>query len=100
MEKAVNKLIYVSADEQLRYELDMREKWELDHLSRWNQGIRDAKEEGIAKGIAKGRAEGIMKGRTESQAELIRNMKESGMSIEEIAKLTKLTVKEVEQFGK
>ena len=28
LEKAVKKLVYISADEQLRYELDMREKAE------------------------------------------------------------------------
>ena len=34
IEKAVNKLVYFSADEQLRYDLDMREKWELDNATR------------------------------------------------------------------
>ena len=72
MEKALNKLQYVSADEQLRYEIDMREKWVLDHQSRWNAGIREAKSEG----------------REEGRAEIIQKMKAQGMSIEEIAKIT------------
>ena len=45
-EKALDKLVYVSADEKLRYELDMREKAELDYWSAMTSNYRKGKEEG------------------------------------------------------
>ena len=53
-EKAVSKLLYVSADEKLRYELDMREKAELDY----NSGMITSYRRGKAEGIEEGKAEG------------------------------------------
>ena len=50
-EKAINKLLYVSADEQLRYELDMREKAELDYWSAMKTSFKEGKEEGIQVGL-------------------------------------------------
>ena len=67
MEKAVKKLVYVSADELVRYEMDMREKAELDY---WDAMIRNNEE--IAKELL------IM-----------------GMSIEQISKATKLSVHDI-----
>ena len=49
--KAVDKLVYFSADEQLRYDLDMREKWELDHGSIMAEREARATERGIEQGI-------------------------------------------------
>ena len=47
----------------------------------------DGKDEGLAEGEAKGRAEGILS--------VARNMKQSGMSIDQIAKMTGLSLQEI-----
>ena len=57
-EKALDRLVYVSADERLRYELDMREKFELDHLAGLAARERKGREEGIEIGIERGVAIG------------------------------------------
>jgi len=78
-EKAVNKLSYVSADEQLRYELFMREKAELDYHS------------AMARNYSKGEVKGKL--------DMVRRLKESAaMPVEEIAKLSGLSVEEVEKL--
>ena len=57
---------------------------------------------GRAEGLAKGRAEGLAKGRAEGRAgeklEIAKNMKKIGIPIEQIAKVTHLTVAEIEQI--
>jgi predicted transposase/invertase (TIGR01784 family) len=58
LEKAVNKLLYVSADEKLRYELHMREKAELDYWSAMATNYDKGKAEGIEQGIGQGREQG------------------------------------------
>ena len=76
----------------------------------WKKGI----EEGRAKGIAEGRAEGIAEGRAEGRAEGItegitrgiteerirnaRTMKEIGIPMEQIVKVTGLTETEIEEL--
>lgn len=56
LEKAVKKLLYVSADEKLRYELDMREKAELDYWSAMKTNYIKGLTEGEARGEARGEA--------------------------------------------
>ena len=90
MEKAVNKLIYVSADEQLRYELDMREKAELDYWS----AIGTSYDRGEAKGIE----EGIEKGEKKKAYEVANNALKMGLAVDETSKLTGLTPEEVEKL--
>ncbi len=69
-QKAVNKLVYVSADEQLRYELDMREKAELDYSSAMHTNFR--------------------KGAEEATIEIAKEMLQDGDSVEKISRITKL----------
>jgi len=74
MDKAVKKLVHVSADELVRYEMEMREKSDLIYRS----AIGDAHDEG----------------RAEALAEIVPKLKDLGLSIEDIAKATGLTVNE------
>ena len=55
------------------------------------EGLVKGREEGIAEGLAKGREEGL----EESRREMVRKMKELGMSTEAIAKITGLSVEEI-----
>ncbi|MFH1962244.1 MAG: hypothetical protein ABIJ30_05115 [bacterium] len=65
------------------------------NLARENDIIEGAREEGITEG----RAEGIAKGRTEGIAENAKNMLKFGMRIEDIVKITGLTIEEIEGIG-
>ena len=87
MEKALKKLQYVSSDDQLRYELDMRQKAELDYGS------------AMVANYKRGRAEGETTGRLRATTELARKLKASAaMSDDEIAKLCDLPIEEVENL--
>ena len=50
MEKAVQKLVHVSAEELVRYEMDMREKAELDYRSAMADSYDDGRQEGRQEG--------------------------------------------------
>ena len=82
LEKAAKKLLYVSADEQLRFAIEMREAAELDYYS----------------GLASSRAKGREEGRQEGLQEIIETMKKEGFDDETIAKITKLSVEEVKSI--
>jgi len=125
LEKAVKRLVYVSADEKLRYEMAMREKAELDYYSDMqdsydkglseglSEGYSDGMNEGMTKGIAEGMTKGIAEGMTKgiaegmtkgiaegiakSNADIIRNMKAAKLSIDDIARLTRLSKAEIEK---
>ncbi len=54
--------------------------------------------EGMAQGIEKGMAQGIEKGERIMQAEIARQMKDSGMDVRQISRFTGLTIEEVESL--
>ncbi len=95
-EKAVEKLVYVSADDKLRYEYDMREKAERDYYNAMmvaeERGITEGMERGIKKGIEKGMAEGVEKAKLIAAA----NLKKEGFDNETIARITELPLEKVE----
>lgn len=72
----------------------------------WKKGIEEGRAEGIAEGraegIAEGRAEGITegitRGITEERIRNARTMKEIGIPMEQIVKVTGLTVTEIEEL--
>ena len=88
LEKAVNKLLYVSADEKLRYELEMREKAEMDYWSAMGTNY----EKGVQAGIQQGVRESILC--------IAKNLLDAGDSVEKIVKITGLTRDEVEKLYK
>ena len=106
IEKAVKRLVYVSADEKVRYDMAMREKAELDYYNDisdsfdrgFDTGEAKGKAEGLAEGKAEGLAEGKAEGLAEGKAEIVRNMKMGNMTVDDIARLTKLSVAEVEKY--
>ena len=71
----------------------------LDNIVILRNNIDTEREEGRAEGLIEGRAkgleEGLVKGREEERREMVRKMKELGMSPETIAKLTGLSVEEI-----
>ena len=93
-EKAVNKLVYFSADEQLRYELDMREKWEIDHYSA--MATREAR--AIERGRAEGREEGKQEGFEENKRQIVIEMKKKNFTDDVIADIVKLPVERIKEI--
>jgi len=90
LKKAVEKLIYVSSDEDLRYQLDMREKADLDYWSAMKTNYRKGKEEG--------RKEGKDEGRHEQALAIASKLVSIGEPIEKIISVTGLTYEEVERL--
>ena len=64
----------------------------------FTRGVMKGLAEGLTKGRAEGLAEGLTKGRDERNLEIARKMKSRGMSFDEIAEMTDLTVEEIEKL--
>ena len=96
LEKAVHRLVQISADEKLRYELEMREKAEIDYWSAMKTNYRKGEEKGIKKGRKEGRLEGIEQGKLA----IAENMLKRNRPIDEIIEDTGLTRKQVEGLRK
>ena len=61
------------------------------------KGMAKGIAEGKAKGLAEGKAKGIAEGSLQRALEIARNMKASGMDIEQISQITGLSKEEIEQ---
>ncbi len=75
--------------------IEMRKKWE-------NKGIQKGIHEGIQKGIKKGFLDGKQIGRQEGRQEAIMDtaieLLKEGSSVEFVAKVTKLPIREIEKL--
>jgi len=83
-------LMQISQDDRERARLRSRRMAETDRIS----NLLTARDNGIAEGIAIGEARGEAK----SRMEIALSMKSNGMSVEIIAQLTKLPVREIERL--
>ncbi|MCQ2192528.1 MAG: Rpn family recombination-promoting nuclease/putative transposase [Paludibacteraceae bacterium] len=106
LQEAREKLKYISmtAEERLAYErhLDnIRIQNDVINTAK-NDGLAEGREEGRAEGREEGRAEGRAEGREEGRAETnmknARGMKAKGMSVEDIAEITGLSIEEIEKL--
>jgi len=68
----------------------------------WAEGLTEGRAEGRAEGLAEGREEGWADGRAEGKVEekleIAKNAKRLGLSIEQIQKLTNLSIEEIENL--
>ncbi len=78
----------LEADEALQYKIYLRRKFILDNNNLWRTRIEE------------GRQEGKQEGLKEERKKIIKSMKKSGMPNEEIARVTELTLEEVEKILK
>jgi len=81
-------LLRMSPEERKAYETYLENRASVD------SAIDTAKHEGLTEGLAKGKVEG----RQEASTEIAKNMKTEGIDINTIVKLTKLSIKEIEQL--
>jgi predicted transposase/invertase (TIGR01784 family) len=62
-------------------------------VKQWEQ---DLVQQGLQKGLFKGKQEGLQEGLLQGKRETARKLKQKGMSIQEIAELTGLSIEEVQ----
>lgn len=60
--------------------------------------LEAAEAKGRAEGIAEGKAEGMAEGKVQERAALIRLMKQNGCTVDEIAKITSLSLNEINRY--
>lgn len=102
LQEARKKLQYYSMTDAERYAYDEH----LNAVMIQNDVLGNAREEGLAEGraegLAEGRAEGLTQGRAEGRAEakkdIVKSMLSNGLSVEQAAKYSGLTVEEVESI--
>jgi predicted transposase/invertase (TIGR01784 family) len=87
IQKAEEKMTYVSMDKDALYAYQMREM----AFSDWVSGIDNAKMEGRLEG----KLEGKLEGRLEGKLEITRNLKKAGMPIDQISQLTGFSNEEI-----
>lgn len=102
LQEARKKLQYYSMTNAERYAYDEH----LNAVMIQNDVLGNAREEGLAEGraegLTQGRAEGLTQGRAEGRAEakkdIVKSMLSNGLSVEQAAKYSGLTVEEVESI--
>jgi predicted transposase/invertase (TIGR01784 family) len=116
LEKASCKLLYLKQDKKTIQIIDSQEDKERDNAARiasaeeqgkneglkqgikqgMKQGLKRGKEEGLKQGIKRGKEEGLKQGKEE----MARNMLKEGLNINLIAKISGLTIDEIEELTK
>ena len=112
LEKAIEKLEYISKNQQDKYIIDSFTDYERDYYNDLNyekqEGIKEGLEKGIKEGLEKGLKEGLDKGLKEGKEEgeknksieIAKNMLKEGLDVNLISKLSGLTVEEIENLDK
>lgn len=102
LEKAYERLKFMSADEIKRREYLAREMAIRDHNYLMGENLRQGRAQGIAEGRAEGRTEGRAEGRTEGEVikliSLVRKKKNKGISVEACADMLEEQVDRVQQL--
>lgn len=102
LQEARKKLQYYSMTDAERYAYD-------EHLNTVmiqndvlgnarEEGLAEGRAEGLTQGLTQGRAEGLAEGRAEAKKDIVKSMLSNGLSVEQAAKYSGLTVEEVESI--
>ncbi|MDR0469573.1 MAG: hypothetical protein LBH09_06320 [Peptococcaceae bacterium] len=79
---------------------DVQETRRIARAEGMAEGVAEGMAEGVAESRAKGIAEGVAEGRDGALIGVAKKLLKSQMPVEEIADITGLTIKEVEELGK
>ena len=90
MEEAREKLDKISKDEKVRRIAELRQKALMDE--------REAEYTGYSNGLEEGIKRGIKQGHKEKSIELAKKMRNNGIDISLIMKITELTKEEIEEL--
>lgn len=94
LQEARKKLQYYSMTDAERYAYDEH----LNAVMIQNDVLSNAREEGLAEGRAEGLTQGRAEGRAEAKKDIVKSMLSNGLSVEQAAKYSGLTVEEVESI--
>lgn len=94
LQEARKKLQYYSMTDAERYAYDEH----LNAVMIQNDVLGNAREEGLAEGRAEGLTQGRAEGRAEAKKDIVKSMLSNGLSVEQAAKYSGLTVEEVESI--
>ena len=94
----------ISRDERERALFRSRRKFQMDMDNRYaiamDAGLEKGRELGLEIGREEGRIEGREEGREVARNEIAKNLLETNLSLEEIVKVTGLTLQEVDVLAK
>ncbi len=93
--KAIDAICQLNADEKLREQLRVQQKAEYDYGNDIAVARDEGMAEGMAKGEARGMAKGLMEGRLEALKENAANMRAEGLDDEMIARILRVDVADV-----
>jgi predicted transposase/invertase (TIGR01784 family) len=94
LKQAYEKLKYLSADEEMQYLYHMERMKEIGNRT----NLRAAEKKGKAEGLAEGEVNGEKKGRAAEKRAMAKKLRAKGMSNQEIAEITALSIKEIENI--
>lgn len=94
LQEARKKLQYYSMTDAERYAYDEH----INAVMIQNDVLGNAREEGLTQGRAEGLTQGRAEGRAEAKKDIVKSMLSNGLSVEQAAKYSGLTVEEVESI--
>jgi len=86
---------------QAKYEAEVigrEEGYQTGHKNGLQDGLKEGRQQGLQQGIQEGIQQGIQKGIQQEKSEIAKNMKSLGMEITAIAKVTGLSVEEINEL--
>ena len=98
LQKAREKMDYLTGDAAVRRLAELREIWELDYNSDINYAREKGEKSGLKRGRKEGRAEGRAEGKKEEKKEIAKKLLKLQMPIEQISEITNLTEEEIKNM--
>ena len=98
LQKAREKMNYLTGDAAVRRLAELREIWELDYNSDINYAREKGEKSGLKRGRKEGRAEGRAEGKKEEKKEIEKKLLKLQMPIEQISEITSLTGDEIKNI--
>ena len=102
IKKAKEVLEKISQDKNERYLAELREKFIMDQKAiedaGYDKGLSAGIEQGIEQGLKQGVEQGIKQGEENKKIELAKKMKQEGIDIETIQKITELSKEEISKL--
>ena len=86
----------LSEEDRMAYDADL--KAYRDMIGQLVCAKEDGREEGREEGRKEGLAEGLAKGREEGQAIIVRSMVQSGLDLNQIAKIINMSIADIERI--
>ena len=98
LEKAIEKLEYISKNQQEKYIIDSFTDYERDYYNDLNYEKQEGIKEGLEKGKEEGLKEGLDKGLKEGKIEMAKNMLKDNVDINIISKYSGLSIDEIKNL--